>query len=291
MNPAADSLARPTFPSPPRSIPPRRHTRINTLTTRSPTRRVGKRRPTERESKPHAFGSFSQVKDRVFSERVRIQDFFIDFDKKRTGNVSKTQFVSAMSIAGFRLTSLQVHELCEQYPSHVADKPVRWRDFCDDVNAVFAPARLEKTPGALVPQSSRKSLDCDPLRHSSSRSIKSEDLKFLKNDLDRTVSELSGSTVAGDATERLLDAIEERVRARYVDVAPLFRDHNKNPNSPKRVNSVTATQFAAVLKTHIRPGLTEEETALLVEHFGDGSGMVNYARFAATVDPKHAKPF
>ena len=291
MNPAADSLARPTFPSPPRSIPPRRHTRINTLTTRSPTRRVGKRRPTERESKPHAFGSFSQVKDRVFSERVRIQDFFIDFDKKRTGNVSKTQFVSAMSIAGFRLTSLQIHELCEQYPSDAADKPVRWRDFCDDVNAVFAPARLEKTPGALVPQSSRKSLDCDPLRHSSSRSIKSEDLKFLKNDLDRTVSELSGSTVAGDATERLLDAIEERVRARYVDVAPLFRDHNKNPNSPKRVNSVTATQFAAVLKTHIRPGLTEEETALLVEHFGDGSGMVNYARFAATVDPKHAKPF
>ena len=291
MNPAADSLARPTFPSPPRSIPPRRHTRINTLTTRSPTRRVGKRRPTERESKPHTFGSYSQVKDRVFSERVRIQDFFIDFDKKRTGNVSKTQFVSAMSIAGFRLTSLQVHELCEQYPSDAADKPVRWRDFCDDVNAVFAPARLEKTPGALVPQSSRKSLDCDPLRHSSSRSIKSEDLKFLKNDLDRTVSELSGSTVAGDATERLLDAIEERVRARYVDVAPLFRDHNKNPNSPKRVNSVTATQFAAVLKTHIRPGLTEEETALLVEHFGDGSGMVNYARFAATVDPKHAKPF
>jgi len=227
----------------------------------------------------------------VFSERVRIQDFFIDFDKKRTGNVSKTQFVSAMSIAGFRLTSLQVHELCEQYPSQVADKPVRWRDFCDDVNAVFSPARLEKTPGALVSQSSRKSLECDPLRHSSSRSIKSEDLKFLKNDLDGTVSDLSGSTAAVDATERLLDAIEERVRARYVDVAPLFRDHNKNPNSPKRVNSVTATQFAAVLKTHIRPGVTEEETALLVEHFGDGSGMVNYARFAATVDPKHAKPF
>ena len=56
MNPAADSLARPTFPSPPRSIPPRRHAGINTLTTR-PTRRVGKRRPTlQRESKPHTFG-------------------------------------------------------------------------------------------------------------------------------------------------------------------------------------------------------------------------------------------
>ena len=236
-----------------------------------------------------------QVKDRVYSERVRLRDFFIDFDKKRTGCVSKPQFVSAMSIAGFRLTSLQIHELCEQYPSDVADKPVRWRDFCDDVNAVFAPARLEKTPGALVSQSSRKSLDCDPSRHGSSRSIKSEDLKFLKNHdrkLDRTVSELSGSTNASDATERLLDAIEERLKsARCVDVAPLFRDHNKNPNSPKRVNSVTATQFAAVLKTHIWPGVTEEETALLVEHFGDGSGMVNYARFAATVDPKHAKPF
>ena len=135
--------------------------------------------------------------------------------------------------------------------------------------------RSGKDPGALVSQSSRKSLDCDPARHGSSRSIKSEDLKFLKNDekLDRTVSELSGSTNAGDATEKLIDAIEERVRATRVDVKTLFRDHNKNPNSPKRVNGVTATQFAAVLKTHIRPGVTEEETALLVEHrrrIGDG---------------------
>ena len=76
------------------------------------------------------------------------------------------------------------------------------------------------------------------------------------------------------------------MRERNIDVAPLFRDHNRNPNSPKRVNGVTATQFASVLKTHIRLGVTEQETALLVEHFGDGSGMVNYARFAATVDPK-----
>ena len=101
-------------------------------------------------------------------------------------------------------------------------------------------------------------------------------------------SNMSGSTgVIGmsDALETLLDALEDVVRARAIDVKSLFGYHNKNPNSPKCVNGVTATQFAAVLKTHIRPGATEQETALLVEHFRDGSGMVNYARFAATVDP------
>ncbi len=229
----------------------------------------------------------------MFSERIRIQDFFIDFDKKRTGCVSKTQFVSAMSIAGFRLTAMETHELCEQYRGDVTDRPVRWRAFCDDVNEVFTTAHLEKSPTALVSNGSRKSLDCDPSRHTSVRSLSlksDKSVSSFKSDrsLDRTVSELSGSVSAGrsDALETLLDALEERVRERNIDVAPLFRDHNRNPNSPKRVNGVTATQFASVLKTHIRLGVTEQETALLVEHFGDGSGMVNYARFAATVDPK-----
>lgn len=247
------------------------------------------RRPKRRNETSAFFFSLlnAQVKDRVFSERIRLRDFFFDFDKKRTGCVSKTQFVSAMSIAGFRLTTLEMHELCEQYPSGVLDRPVRWRDFTDDVDAVFTRANLEKTPTALVAGNSRKSLDCDPARHGSSRSFKSEDLKDLES------SELSGSTGltgTSDALETLLDALEDVVRARAIDVAPLFRDHNKNPNSPKRVNGVTATQFAAVLKTHIRPGATEEETALLVEHFGDGSGMVNFVRFAATVDPR-TEPF
>jgi hypothetical protein len=228
-----------------------------------------------------------QVKDRVYSERVRLRDFFIDFDKKRTGCVSKPQFVSAMSIAGFKLTTLEMHELCEQYPSDVLDRPVRWRDFANDVDAVFTKPNLEKTPTALVAGNSRKSLDCNPLRHGSSRSFKSDDLMNLES------SNMSGSTgviYMSDALETLLDTIEDVVRARAIDVKSLFRDHNKNPNSPKRVNGVTATQFAAVLKTHIRPGATEVETALLVEHFGDGSGMVNYARFAATVDPR-TEPF
>ena len=78
----------------------------------------------------------------MFSERVRLRDFFIDFDKKRTGCVSKTQFVSAMSIAGFKLTMLEMHELCEQYPSEVLDRPVRWRDFANDVDAVFTKPNL-----------------------------------------------------------------------------------------------------------------------------------------------------
>ena len=51
-----------------------------------------------------------------------------------------------------------------------------------------------------------------------------------------------------------------------------------------RVKHVTPTQFAAVLKTQVARDITEAETKAIVDAFGDGE-MVNFAAFAATVDP------
>ena len=65
---------------------------------------------------------------------------------------------------------------------------------------------------------------------------------------------------------------------------PFFGDACANQNSPMRVKHVTPTQFAAVLKTQVARDITEAETKAIVDAFGDGE-MVNFAAFAATVDP------
>ena len=42
----------------------------------------------------------SQVKDRVYKQRIRIQDFFGDFDRLRCGSITPTQFARALGLAG-----------------------------------------------------------------------------------------------------------------------------------------------------------------------------------------------
>jgi len=56
------------------------------------------------------------------------------------------QFSSALSMAGFDFTGAQFADLATAYPSMNVDKTVCYRDFCDDVNAVFTKYNLEKLP-------------------------------------------------------------------------------------------------------------------------------------------------
>ena len=82
----------------------------------------------------------------MYKQRIRIQDFFADFDKLRCGGVTAAQFASALSMAGFNLAAAEYAELASAYPCDVPDKPVAWKAFCADVNLVFSKANLEKNP-------------------------------------------------------------------------------------------------------------------------------------------------
>ena len=164
-------------------------------------------------------------------------------------------------MAGFHLSSAQYDELTAMYPSPIVDKPVCWKAFVDEVNLVFSKPNLERNPLEEV----------DPAPD------------FL---LDPARFTTRSDTVEGsEALDALLERIAEDVRLKRVDVLPFFRDACANQNSPMRVKHVTPTQFAAVLKTQVARDITEAETKAIVDAFGDGE-MVNFAAFAATVDPR-----
>ena len=207
----------------------------------------------------------SQIKDRVYKQRIRIQDFFADFDKLRCGGVTAAQFASALSMAGFNLAAGEYAELASAYPCDVPDKPVAWKAFCADVNLVFSKANLEKNPLEEVALEPENILD--PTRFS--------------------VRPNAGALGGGgdEALDALLERTAEEVRKKRVDVLPFFRDACSNQNSPMKVNHVTPKQFAQVLKSHVARDATEAEMEMLCEAFGNGE-MVNFAAFAAVVDPK-----
>ena len=164
-------------------------------------------------------------------------------------------------MAGFHLSSAQYDALTAMYPSPFVDKPVCWKAFVDEVNLVFSKPNLERNPLEEV----------DPAPD------------FL---LDPARFTTRSDTVEGsEALDALLERIAQDVRLKRVDVLPFFGDACANQNSPMRVKHVTPTQFAAVLKTQVARDITEAETKAIVDAFGDGE-MVNFAAFAATVDPR-----
>jgi Ca2+-binding EF-hand superfamily protein len=55
-------------------------------------------------------------------KRIRIEEFFHDFDKLRKGRVTARQFQSILSQLGFNLTNEEYAMLCEKYCDDSAEK-------------------------------------------------------------------------------------------------------------------------------------------------------------------------
>ena len=124
-----------------------------------------------------------QVKDRVYKQRIRIQDFFGDFDRLRCGSITPTQFARALALAGFNLTQAQYRELSDAYPSTVEDRPVCYKDFCADVNGVFTKYNLEKAPTQEVDPAPASLLDTERFSAKPTRSLgdaRDEEVDALK---------------------------------------------------------------------------------------------------------------
>ncbi len=51
----------------------------------------------------------------IVMKRVRVEEFFLDFDKLRKGHVTKTQFESIMSMLNFNLTAKEYDSLYLKY--------------------------------------------------------------------------------------------------------------------------------------------------------------------------------
>ena len=71
----------------------------------------------------------------IVMKRVRVEEFFLDFDKLRKGHVTKTQFESIMSMLNFNLTAKEYDSLYGKYKT--ADAKFNYVDFCACINAAF----------------------------------------------------------------------------------------------------------------------------------------------------------
>jgi Ca2+-binding EF-hand superfamily protein len=77
-------------------------------------------------------------------QRIRVSEFFRDFDKLRSGFITATQFRIGLNMAKIVLSMQEFDELVNCFAAPKEGKHVKWRDFCDAVDEVFTKKGLEK---------------------------------------------------------------------------------------------------------------------------------------------------
>lgn len=214
---------------------------------------------------PEAQKAMEKVKSAVFQQRIRLKEFFVDFDRLRSGLITQAQFKSGLSAAGISLTAHELDELTHHWrDTQDETERVRYVAFVDEVNATFGPSRLE-----LSPTGSTKATQPSLLRNNRFKQMPPKQLDEHKEEL----------------VHNALDDIAHHVSTHRVQVKPFFDDAAKSRRRPRSVNRVTRPSFSQVLLTHVAPpGLTSEHVEALADKFEDEPGMVNYLAFTYEID-------
>ena len=83
-------------------------------------------------------------------KRVRIEEFFNDFDKLRRGKVTKNQFQSILSMLNFHMSFQELESLSLKYKTNDPEIMFDYVKFCANINAAFTTYGIQKVPTANV---------------------------------------------------------------------------------------------------------------------------------------------
>ena len=75
-----------------------------------------------------------RISHHVLVNRIRVCDFFCDFDKLRSGLISKSIFSRVLKSLRLNLAPRQVTGLIEYYQDDKKLDMIKWREFTDDVS-------------------------------------------------------------------------------------------------------------------------------------------------------------
>jgi Ca2+-binding EF-hand superfamily protein len=70
-------------------------------------------------------------------KRVRVEEFFLDFDKLRRGKVTKPQFEQILSMLNFNLTAGEFDTLALKYKTNDPEFMINYKDFAASINKAF----------------------------------------------------------------------------------------------------------------------------------------------------------
>ncbi|XP_070544504.1 uncharacterized protein [Ptychodera flava] len=204
-----------------------------------------------------------RIRHHALVNRIRVNEYFQDFDPLRNGSISETRFrigltamglsaVGQINLSDAEFMALVVHYADLKHPGNVL-----WPNFKVDVETVFTQVEpnLEKTPTASVPAQE----------------------SFLMSK-PGTVIWSNASPESTMIVDAVMDRMRQRAVQRRVLAKPCFQDFDRHNRG-----HVTNSQFRQCL-TYLSLNASEEEMAALELKFSDDAGF-NYLRFLEELQP------
>ncbi|XP_062506736.1 uncharacterized protein LOC134183259 [Corticium candelabrum] len=196
-----------------------------------------------------------RIKHHVKVNRIRVCEFFQDFDPLNTGSITKGRFRQAISAMEYNITQPQFNSLSARYIDLKHTDCILWKQFVGEVDAVFTQPNLEATPTHCVPNVDKFTVT-----------------RLGERDW-RDVSERER-----DVLEGALIRLREKTRQRRVLTKPCFQDFDRHNHG-----YITSAQFRQCLSC-LNFTASDEEVKLIEERFSDDEG-VNYVKFLAEIEP------
>jgi len=100
-----------------------------------------------------------RIRHHILIHRIRVKEFFEDFDPLRLGTISQTRFIRVLTslgltgLDGLPLTEKQMLALCNHYRHPEQKDLIIWKQFEEDLESVFTLNQLEKSPSIEVSSS------------------------------------------------------------------------------------------------------------------------------------------
>eukprot|EP00297_Palpitomonas_bilix_P004846 CAMPEP_0113900364 /NCGR_PEP_ID=MMETSP0780_2-20120614/20628_1 /TAXON_ID=652834 /ORGANISM="Palpitomonas bilix" /LENGTH=674 /DNA_ID=CAMNT_0000892799 /DNA_START=313 /DNA_END=2337 /DNA_ORIENTATION=- /assembly_acc=CAM_ASM_000599 len=197
-----------------------------------------------------------KLQQKVFQDRVRVIDFFRDYDKLRKGTVQKNKFRSGLDMC--KLSNLTESE-------HV----VLEREFGVPGNSGLVDyVKFAAVMDDVFKKRDTSDMTLTNFRAATQKTITEDDYSKLDN---------------------ILDVLRGEVKTRRVLVKPVFEDFDR-VNSHQTCGYTTRAQFRQALAI-LFPAVTfsEKDYELMCERYRlDSKGSIDYLAFTADVDPDPA---
>eukprot|EP00927_Polykrikos_kofoidii_P062284 TRINITY_DN57091_c0_g1_i1.p1 TRINITY_DN57091_c0_g1~~TRINITY_DN57091_c0_g1_i1.p1 ORF type:complete len:559 (-),score=77.56 TRINITY_DN57091_c0_g1_i1:94-1659(-) len=226
--------------------------------------------------------AMEKVQMYVFPRRIRIREFFHDFDNLRSGRCTLAQFARALKLSGVELSPSETDALADLYccePASARSNNVQsetlqaicYDKFCEEVDIVFvkgSPRNLGQ-PKALWPV--RSHLPIAPPCVAVDSGIEWQ-----------AVGKVSASSSRFHCTQEeahLLQRISVLCKTRGVVLKTCFQDFDRSPRAGTRVTArlggkVTVNQFERLFP--FKKECSQGEIDLLVERYRTEGGDVSY---------------
>lgn len=191
----------------------------------------------------------------VVMKRIRIEEFFYDFDKLRKGRVTKHQFKAILSSMNLNLTENEFESLHSKYQTSDPEKFFNYKAFVANINKAFTITGIDKNPEVAVA----------PI-------IKSDTLLARRKYL--------GGRSEEEDIQPILEEYRTAVQNKRIHLKPVFQDFDITKNG-----HVTKAQFLRVLDL-LKIAAPDNITMMLLRRYMDKGNLdeVNYVDFCEDVD-------